>query len=49
MSSILHKYFGEMGIDISWYKKYSYEKTTTSDSKSESLVYGIFSKIVFIA
>ena len=37
MSSILHKYFGEMGIDISWYKKYSYEKTTTSNSNFDDL------------
>ena len=37
MSSILHKYFSEMGIDISWYKKYSYEKTTTSNSKFDDL------------
>ena len=37
MSSILHKYFGEMGIDISWYKKYSDEKLTTSNSKFDDL------------
>ena len=37
MSSILHKYFGEMGIDISWYKKYSHEEKTTSNSKFDDL------------
>ena len=37
MSSILHKYFSEMGIDISWYKKYSREETTISNSKFDDL------------
>ena len=37
MSSILRKYFDEMDIDISWYKKYSYAKTTTSNSKFDDL------------
>ena len=37
MSSILHKYFSEMDIDVSWYKKCSHEKITTSNSEFDDL------------
>ena len=37
MSSILHKYFAEMCIDISWYKKHPHEKKSISNSDFDDL------------
>ena len=37
MSSLLHKYFSEMDIDISWYKKSSYENITQSSHEFDEL------------
>jgi DNA polymerase len=37
MSSILYKYFSEMGIDVSWYKKGLYEKKSMPNSEFDGL------------